>query len=204
MKRAWTVRPIINDIDFDDYFKKNNVILTDSKGVKLGSTKMNINDTVAKYYEENNKKIEGVKLGVFIQVLKNFMKINEGDYAIIPNNDDISIYTVTKDPIKSVKIDGVEYFQRNIQNIKTISRDDLSKQLRSSLRVWRQIFPIDKFLNEIESIIRGNLMNDDTTPTITVTIPIRIDSDVVIKLPADITEAEAAKLGKTISTMYFT
>lgn len=202
MKRAWTVRPIINGIDFDDYFKENNVILTDSKGVNLGSTKTDIDDTVTKYYEEHNKRIESVKLGAFIQVLKNFMAINEGDYIITPDDDDIKIYTITEGPITSIKIDDVEYFQRNVEYIKTISRNDLSKKFRSCLRVWRQIFNIDKFSSELESIIERKLTQGDNA-FITVTIPIRLGSDAFIKLPADITEKEAIKLGKIISTMYF-
>lgn len=92
--------------------------------------------------------------------------------------------------------------QRKAKWIKTISRNNLSKDLRSSLKVHRTAADLSRHAEEIESLCNGQ-KPASVTNSIDVTYPLRTNFNISFKIPKDMSCDEAQRLSSYFASLYF-
>lgn len=205
MRNAWLVRPFPCKIRRIEEFKEQNIIAVGwpKTGDLKGKSRQNIKDILS----DTPYSLTGLELGnayATIDILVNRMNI--GDLVLIPDGDDIYFAKITGDYYMSpANSDDLDYpHQRKIEWLARTSRKNLSKQLRSSLKVQRATADLSKHFDEIDALSKGEKyeVNRDSL-TIPVSYPLRPDYVVSFNIPADITKEEAHRLSAYLETLYF-
>lgn len=206
MSSAWLVRPYPHNPEIKriDEFRNNNMVAI---GWPL------LNDLTGKSREEiksilsdNPYKLSGLELGnayATIDIFVNRMQI--GDYLLVPDGDDIYFAKITSDYYydSAFANDATGYpHQRHVKWLNNCARKDLSKALRSSLKVHRTTADLSKHFNEIYSFAEG-ITFSDTVNSISVEYPLREDFTVSFSIPTDMTETEAKRLSMYFESLYF-
>ena len=159
-KQAWLVRPFPDgQTKCLDLFKSKGI-------VAIGWP--NIGDLTGKSREELKMLLSGdpynysgLVLGnayATIDILVNRMM--PGDYLLIPDGDDIYFAVVDSDYHYDVTVDNDKEgypHQRKVKNFTASHlRSELSKELRSSLKVHRTTADLSKHYEEIKALAEGN------------------------------------------------
>lgn len=139
-----------------------------------------------------------------IDILVNRMEV--GDYLLIPDGDDIYFAVVDSNYLfdKAVDNDAAGYpHQRKIKNMTSSHlRSELSKALRSSLKVHRTTADLSKHYDEIKALAEGGAFSAPVND-VEVSYQLRPDYAVTLAVPANITKTEAKRLSMYIESLFF-
>lgn len=207
MNNAWLVRPYPNSILRINEFRQDGIIA-------IGWPKTG--DLTGKSYEEIKQILSGKayqytgltlgSAGATINLFVNRMKV--GDLVLVPNDADIFFAEIQSDyyMVSRPKGSQADYpHQRKVKWMQNVSRSDLSKALRSSLKVQRTTADLTKHYDEIFALAHGNgFQPQAATATIPISYPLRRDFTIQFELPADITKDEANRLAQYFGTLYYT
>lgn len=204
MANAWLVRPKPHDIPRLNEFKTQNIVAIGWPGIGdlSGKSREEIKDLLTKPPYE----YDGLILGNAYATIDIFVnQIEEGDLVLCPDGDDIYFGVITSGYFFNPDADKDGYpHQRSITWKADKGRKDLSKELRSALKVHRTTANLSHHYDEIDALCNGHAV---PTPDVVKTVPIRytLRPDYVIKfdIPEDITDDEAKRLSTFFTTMYF-
>lgn len=139
-----------------------------------------------------------------IDILVNRME--KGDYLLIPDGDDIYFAIVDSDYVfdKDVDndIDGYPH-QRKVKGFTSSHlRSELSKALRSSLKVHRTTADLSKHYDEIKALAEGETYRAHAEE-VEVSYKLRPGYTVSFTVPSNITKTEAKRLSMYLESLYF-
>lgn len=143
-----------------------------------------------------------------IDILVN--RIQPGDLVLVPDGDDIYFAEITSgylyDPTVDNSIDGYPH-QRTVAWFPvSVSRNDLSKELRVSLRAPRTAADLSHHIREIDALAHGRVFSPDQADSSGVTqvsYPLRPSYTIAFTIPNNITKQEAQRLSQYFSSLYF-
>lgn len=150
--------------------------------------------------------LTGIALGnayATIDIFVNQMKT--GDLILMPNGEDIYLGELTGGYYLDTSVDndtdGYPH-QRTAKWLNTVSRKDMSMDLRLSLKVHRTTASLSHHYKEIEALCKGEKFSTESD-FIDVKYPLRPDFEVSFKLPKDISKDEAQRLSSYFASLYF-
>jgi len=205
-KQAWLVRPFPDGKTKRlDEFKANNFVAIGWPNI--GNLAGKSREDIKKILSGNPYNYSGLVLGnayATIDILVNRME--KGDYLLIPDGDDIYFAVVDSDYVfdKNVdnKADGYPH-QRKVKNFTASHlRSELSKALRSSLKVHRTTADLSKHYDEIKALADGGIFTS-VIDDVEVSYNLRPDYTVSFSVPSDITKTEAKRLSIYFESLYF-
>ncbi len=205
-KQAWLLRPFPHgDTKRLDAFQANNF-------VAIGWP--NIGDLSGKSREDIKELLSGepyhysgVVLGnayATIDILVNRMQ--KGDYLLIPDGDEIYFAVVDSAYVFDQTVDNETEGYPHQRKVKSFTashlRTELSKQLRSSLKVHRTTADLSKHYDEIKALADGGSFCADCED-VEVSYTLRPNYTVTFSVPDDITKTEAKRLSMYLASLYF-
>lgn len=203
---AWLVRPIPHGTNRINEFRTQNIIaigwpkIGDLTGLSREELKTLLNGPP---YE-----LDGLELGNAYATIDIFVnQMNIGDTVLVANGDDIYFAEITSDYQFDISVDPDGFsHQRQVRWLSNTSRKELSKELRSSLKVHRTTANLSHHVDEIKALATGNPVSRvaQSVTTINVSYPLRSDFTVEFKIPADISKTEAERLSTYFRSLYFT
>lgn len=205
-KQAWLVRPFPdNETKRLNEFKTNNFVAIGWPGI--GDLTGKSREELKELLSRAPYRLSGLALGnayATIDILVNRMEI--GDYLLIPDGDDIYFAVVDSDYVFDPSVDNEQDgypHQRKVKNF-TASRlrSELSKALRSSLKVHRTTADLSKHYEEIKALAEGGSFRENVSD-LTVTYQLRPDYTVSLTVPDNITKTEAKRLSMYLESLYF-
>lgn len=205
-KQAWLLRPYPDgETKRLDEFRAKGFIAIGWPGI--GSLEGKSREDIKELLSGEPYNYSGLVLGnayATIDILVNRMK--KGDYLLIPDGDDIYFAVVDSGYVfdQSMDDDTNGYpHQRRVKNF-TVShlRSELSKQLRSSLKVHRTTADLSKHYDEIKAIADGGMFSA-AVDDVDVSYKLRPDYTVSFKIPGDISKTEAKRLSMYFETLFF-
>lgn len=205
-KQAWLVRPYPDGKTkhLDEFKAKSFVAIG---WPNIGNLEDKSREDIKELLSGDPYNYSGLVLGnayATIDILVNRME--KGDYLLIPDGDDIYFAVVDSDYFfdKSVDNDVTGYpHQRKVRNFTSSRlRSDLSKSLRSSLKVHRTTADLSKHYDEIKTLAEGGVFTA-TTEDVEVSYKLRPDYAVTFSVPVDITRTEAKRLSMYLESLYF-
>lgn len=208
MNNAWLIRPYPHKQPRLSEFLNNGIIAVGWPciGDLTGKSREKLKETLS----EPPYGLEGLMLGnayATIDIFINQMKV--GDLLLMPDGDDIYLGIISSDyyldPSVDNNKDGYPH-QRKAQWLKNTSRKELSKELRSSLKVHRTAANLSHHFTEIDALIHDKEVPATTpasTDTIDVSYPLRPNYNVSFTIPTDITADEAKRLSAYFASLYF-
>ena len=208
MKSTWLVRPYPHEQKRLTEFKKNNIVAIGWPliGDLSGKSREDIKTILSK----NPYNLSGLKLGNTYATFDIFVnKMRKGDIVLVPDGDDIYFGEITSDYYLENSVDNdVDGYphQRKVKWLTDTSRKELSKALRSSLKVHRTTADLSHHFEEIYALANGAVFvqtESTETDTITVIYPLRSDFSLSFEIPSDITSDEAKRLSMYLETLYF-
>lgn len=206
MRNAWLIRPVPDGKLRITEFKENEIIAIGWPGIGdlSGKSRMDLKCLLA----NPPYRLSGLELGNAYATIDIFVnQIKNGDLILTPNGDDIHLGEVASDYYFDFSVDTHEEdkgypHQRKAKWIKTISRNNLSKDLRSSLKVHRTAADLSRHAEEIESLCNGQ-KPASVTNSIDVTYPLRTNFNISFKIPKDMSCDEAQRLSSYFASLYF-
>ena len=206
MKNAWLVRPYPCKIRRLDEFKEQNIIAVGWPNI--GDLKGKSRQDIKEILSDAPYCLTGLELGNAYATIDIFVnRMNIGDLVLIPDDDDIYFAEITGDYYMNASADNDDLgypHQRKIEWLARTSRKNLSKQLRSSLKVHRTTADLSKHFDEINALSKGQKYEENRDSlTIPVSYPLRPDYVVSFNIPSDITKEEAHRLSAYLGTLYF-
>lgn len=205
-KQAWLVRP------FPDGETKRLDEFKSKSFVAIGWP--NIGNLAGKSREELKELLSGAPYNYSGLVLGNAYatidilvnRMEKGDYLLIPDGDDIYFAVVDSDYVfdQSVDndVDGYPH-QRRVKNFTSSRlRNELSKALRSSLKVHRTTADLSKHYDEIKALAEGESYSA-AAEDVEVSYKLRPNYTVSFSVPTDITKSEAKRLSMYFESLYF-
>lgn len=206
MAKAWLVRPNPHDKNRIKEFKSQNIVAIGWPGI--GDLNNNSREDLKNLLSGTPYNLKGLALGNAYATIDIFVnQIEPGDLILCPNGDDIYFGVITSNYTfePSVDNDALGYpHQRSIEWHSNKARNELSKELRSSLKVHRTTATLNHHFKEIEALCFGlKSPIPSAHETISITYPLRPDFEISFNVPKDMTATEADRLSKYISTLYF-
>lgn len=211
MVKVWMLRPNPHNINRMREFIDNGIVaigwpeLSSLNGRKKGF----ITSELPKYFPNDTR----IQIGIAAGTINRFVnEIRVNDLLIVPNENDVYFCKVVSDyyyePSKSSEAEGYPH-QRKVQWLKgPVRREDIPESVKESLRAPRTLADFSHHIDVILSFIEDdaskelvNISNDDEY--ITFDYPIRLDKFATIKIPKDIAQNEASRLGDYVKTLYF-
>lgn len=225
MKNAWLIRPFPHGKERLAEFLEHGIVaigwpkIGDLMGKSKGQLKEILSGPPYKY--------DGLRLGNAYASIDIFVnQMQKEDLLLIPNGDDIYFGEITGEYHYDSSTDNDEDgypHQREVKWLTTIpiSRQLLSKELRYSLKVHRATANLSHHYAEIDALSHGRefLASPEESVTlaapvnaaatgnpnmIEISYPLRPDCIVTARIPRDINEQEAKRLGMYFSSLYFT
>ena len=208
MKNAWLIRPYPHKQPRLSEFLDKKIIAVGWPciGDLNGKSREELKETLSK----PPYSYEGLTLGnayATIDIFVNQMKV--GDLLLMPNGEDIYFGKITSDYYLDSSVDndtdGYPH-QRKAEWLKNASRKELSKELRSSLKVHRTAANLSHHFAEIDALIHNREVQVATpanTNSIDVSYPLRPNYNVSFSIPTDITLDEAKRLSAYFASLYF-
>lgn len=205
-KQAWLVRPYPDgETKRLDEFKSKNFVAIGWPNI--GSLEGKSREDIKELLSGEPYNYSGLVLGnayATIDILVNRMK--KGDYLLIPDGDDIYFAVVDSgyvfDQATDNDTDGYPH-QRRVKNFSVSHlRSELSKPLRSSLKVHRTTADLSKHYDEIKAIADGGMFNA-AVEDVDVSYKLRPDYTVSFKVPGDISKTEAKRLSMYLESLFF-
>lgn len=210
-KKAWLLRPLPHNINRMREFRDNDIIAIGWPEIPslIGMSK---ND-IKKELKEHPLNYSPNELGIATSTVNNFVNgMRAGDIVVMPNGSDIFFGEITSDYFydinKSSQKEGYPH-QRKVRWMKgPVRRDDLYDELRQSLRAPRTLADLSHHLDSILNFVADE--NDTVIDPINTNsdfavfeYPVRLDTEATIRIPKDITQAEAQRLAEFVKTLYF-
>lgn len=205
-KQAWLVRPYPDgETKRLDEFKSKNFVAIGWPNI--GSLEGKSREDIKELLSGEPYNYSGLVLGnayATIDILVNRMK--KGDYLLIPDGDDIYFAVVDSgyvfDQATDNDTDGYPH-QRRVKSFSVSHlRSELSKPLRSSLKVHRTTADLSKHYDEIKAIADGGMFNA-AVEDVDVSYKLRPDYTVSFKVPGDISKTEAKRLSMYLESLFF-
>ncbi len=205
-KQAWLVRPFPDgETKRLDEFKAHNFVAIGWPNI--GNLSGKSREDIKEILSGEPYNYSGLVLGnayATIDILVNRMQ--KGDYLLIPDGDDIYFAVVDSgyifDQMVDNDVDGYPH-QRKVKNF-TVShlRSELSKQLRSSLKVHRSTADLSKHYDEIKALAEGGSFSTDCED-VEVSYNLRPNYTVTFSVPNDITKTEAKRLSMYLESLFY-
>lgn len=207
--KSWLLRPMPhNKLRIKEFLNKHIIAIGWPEITSFsGKTKEEI-QTDLSHHPLNYQPQE---LGIATATVNSFVnEMRLGDIVVVPNENDIffakiiSDYFYTADNVS----DGYPH-QRKVEWVKgPVRRTEIPDELRKSLRAPRTLADLSHHTDNILRFLDDNLPPETTTNTLEEThvefqYPIRLDTVATIRIPKNITQAEAARLSDFVKTLYF-
>ncbi len=206
MSTAWLVRPRPHGILRLDQFRSDNFVAIGWPGIGdlTGKSCQDIKTLLAgKPYGLADTPLKYANSAVDIIV----NRMNPGDLVLVPHDDDIFFAEICSDYVfdSAADTDLTGYsHQRKVKWLEKTSRENLSKDLRNSLKIGRTAANLGHYYDEIDALAHGKKSPSvGDTEKLTVIYPLRRNFSITIDLPADITKDEANRLSQYLGTLYF-
>lgn len=209
MEKAWLLRPNPHHIHRMREFLDEGIIAIGwpELGSLIGKAKEDIRtDLMPHPYTPDQRGTATSTINRFV----NEMRIN--DIVVIPDGDKIYFCSITSDyffdPTKSGQTEGYPH-QRKAKLLKgPKSRENIPLALRQSLRAPRALADLSHHINAILDYIGVTTSAPQPAPQANADYaefdyPVRLDKIATIKIPVDITQAEAVRLSDFVKTLYF-
>ncbi len=206
MKNAWLIRPIPDGKLRINEFKEKEIIAIGWPGIGdlTGKSRVGLKCLLS----NSPYNLSGLSLGSSYATIDIFVnRINIGDLILTPNGDDIYLGEVTSDYYFDPDVDTHDEdkgypHQRKAKWLKNIARNDLSMDLRTSLKVHRTAADLSRHVDEIESLCNGQ-KPVLVTNAINVTYQLRPNFRISFKIPEDMSNDEAQRLSSYFESLYF-
>lgn len=207
-KRAWLVRPRPHEKYRMQEFKSQNLVAIGWPGIGdiTGMSREDLKQTLA----HSRYQLSGLALGnayATVDILLNQMQ--KDDLVLVADGADIYIGKISGDYYFDHTVDSdVEGYphQRPVTWLTSLSRSDLSKELRYALKVHRTAANLSHHFEEINALAHGQsyVPSEHSTGSIAVSYPLRPNFNIQFDIPNDITRDEAQRLSSYFSSLYFT
>lgn len=207
MYNAWIVRPYPHGKSRITEFRKGNIVAVGWPGI--GDLTGKSREDIKQILSGKPYKLSGLALGNAYATIDIFVnRMNPGDLVLVPDGTDIFFAEICSDYYMDAKFDSQQMgysHQRKVKWLQSVARNDLSKSLRSSLKVHRTTADISKHYNEIAALSHGMDFEVQTTEveTLKISYPLRKDFIVTFEIPADITKDESKRLAQHLETLYY-
>ena len=209
MGNAWLVRayPHNTNINRIEEFRSGNFVAIG--WYELGSLKGCSGEEIRRRLTEQPYEMSGLALGNAYATVNLFVnRMQVGDLVLVPNGDDIHFAEITGEyRWENSYANGQTGFPhcRTVKWLSTVSRGDLSKRLRSSLKVHRTTADLSQHYDEIDALAHGKSYQPTRTEpqVLEVSYPLRRNFSVSFQIPADMTRDEARRLMQYVETLYF-
>ncbi|HOF27403.1 MAG TPA: hypothetical protein PK761_01550 [Clostridia bacterium] len=208
--KAWVIRPKPHNINRMKEFLSEQIVAIGWPDIETfeGKSKKDIKAELSKYdldYSENQLNIATYTVNSFV----NNIKIN--DIVIVPDNKYIYFCKIVSDyyynELKANPSDGYPH-QRKVEWIKEpVKRKDVPVSLRASLRAIRTLFEPKIGIGAILDFIDDESTKQQTSTVeeeyVEIDYPVRLNAKAFVRVPKDITQREASRLGDFVKTIYF-
>lgn len=205
---AWLVRPTPHGINRMTEFKNLSIVAIGWPGI--GDLTGKSREELKALLQEKPYELSSLALGNAYATIDIFVnQIVVGDLILTPNNDDIYLGKITSDYFMDATADTNDAgygHRRKVEWLNHCSRKNLSKELRSSLKVHRTTADLSHHFAEIQALSEGRstaAVIAAHVPTQEVSFPLRPDFLVKLEIPTDMTKDEANRLSTFFSTLYF-
>jgi len=204
--KAWLVRPNPTDINRINEFQAENIVAIGWPGIGdlTGKTRQDLKEILSK----PPYSYTALALGNAYATVDIFVnQMNKGDLVLTPDGDNIYLGVIASNYQFNPKVDNINNgysHQRTVEWHNKITREDLSKALRSSLKVHRTAADLSHHYNEIKArCFNMPISKAATTGPIKISYPLRPNFNISFEIPADMTKEEAERLKTFISTLHF-
>ncbi len=209
LKNAWLVRPCPDNRNRLQEFQDKNIVAVGWPGIGSLSGKSRAN--LKQILSGNPYNYTGLELGNAYATVDIFVnQIKPGSLVLVPYKDDIYFAEITggysfDQSVDSHNSNGGYPHQRTVKWLENTSRKNLSKELRSSLKVRRTAANFSKHFEEIDALAHGRDYNPQASipGTINVSYPLRPGCNIDFTIPDDITKDEARRLSSYLASLYF-
>lgn len=211
-KATWLIRPYPHNILRIDEFRQKNIVAIGWPG--LGDLTKKSREELKRLLAQPPYSLIDRKLGSAYATIDIFVnQMRPGDLVLVPDGDDIYLGELTGgyryDPAVDNDTDGYPH-QRTVSWFPVnTSREDLSKELRASLKAPRTAANLSRHGHdrEIEALASGQARGAAGTGaagTTTVSYPLRPGHMITFSIPNDISRQEAQRLSAYFASLYFT
>ncbi|WP_443684976.1 restriction endonuclease [Phascolarctobacterium succinatutens] len=204
--KAWLVRPNPADINRINEFQTENIVAIGWPGIGdlTGKTRQDLKEILS----NPPYSYTALALGNAYATVDIFVnQMNKGDLVLTPDGDNIYLGVIASNYQFNPKVDNISNgysHQRTVEWHNKITREDLSKALRSSLKVHRTAADLSHHYNEIKArCFNMPIPKTATTGPIKISYPLRPNFNISFEIPADMTKEEAERLKTFISTLHF-
>lgn len=201
-RSAFLLRPYPNNNLQIENFKKEDIIALGWE--KIGSCAEKSRGTIKQELEAEYS-LRGVALSNAHITFEMFVfRMKVGDLILLPVNEDIYFCEITGEYFYNSNVNYAH--QRSVQWFSSsVSRKQLSDELRASLKVRRLTADLTSHVEEIESLARGERYVKAERPgtAIEVNYPLRPNFNIKFQIPNDITKSETERLITYFRTLYF-
>lgn len=211
MEKAWLDRPKPHYIYRMKEFLDKDIIAIGwpELGPRIGKTKEDIKtELILNFPSHTPDQINAAASTVF----KFVNEICTNDIVIVPDGDNIYFFRVVGDyyydSTKSGQTEGYPH-QRKVELITgPVRRNSLPETLQKSLRIPRGFANLSHIIDTILNCIGATTNFQKTAPQVdndyaVFDYPVRLNKTATIKIPKDITQAEAIRLSDFIKTLHF-
>ena len=210
MEKVWLVRPKPHNIYRMREFLDNNIIAIGwpELGPLTGKSREDIRTDLIPHPLNYSPDQLGAATST-VNKFVNEMRID--DIVVVPDVKNIYFYRITSDyyydQTKSSQSEGYPH-QRKVELIKgPVGRDDIPRALRVSLRAPRALADLSHHIVETLNYINVSSTQQPTLQAdndyAVFDYPVRLNKTATIKIPKDITQAEAIRLSDFVKTLYF-
>ena len=207
MNNAWLVRPYPHDNPRINEFRQSNIVAIGWPGI--GDLTGKSREDIKQILSASPYNLSGLAIGNAYATIDIFVnRMNLGDIVLVPDGADIFFAEICSDYYMDSKFDSAQIgysHQRKVKWLQSVARDELSKSLRSSLKVHRATADLSKHYDEIAALSHGADFEDKSAEveTLNVSYPLRSDFTVNFEIPIDITKDEAKRLAQHLETLYY-
>lgn len=207
MNNAWLVRPYPHDNPRITEFRQDSIVAIGWPGI--GDLTGKSREDIKQILSGSPYKLSGLALGNAYATIDIFVnRMNLGDIVLVPDGADIFFAEICSNYYMDSEFDSDQIgypHQRKVKWLQSVARDELSKSLRSSLKVHRTTADLSKHYDEIAALSHGEDFKDKSAEieTLKVSYPLRNDFTVNFEIPTDITKDEAKRLAQHLETLYY-
>lgn len=208
--KAWLLRPMPHNIPRMKEFRDNSIIAIGwpEIGSLTGKNKQEIHECL----KDHPLNYAPQELGIATSTVNSFVnEMRQGDLVVVPYGNDVFFAEISSDYLfEPSKIAEGYPHQRNVKWIRgPVRRNEIFEDLRKSLRAPRTLADLSHHAENISRFVSNNLpLSNSATDNLEETYiefeyPVRLETFATIRIPKDITQAEASRLGDFVKTLFF-
>lgn len=218
MGNAWLLRPNPDGNKIKEFVNENFIAIGWGKVGNISDLDKDEikNKLVEEYFEKNNDKDDSQSnsddgkfahwLSRALSAVNIFVKsMNIGDLVLVPNGEDIHICEIASDYYfeNENTAEGFPH-RRKVVWKRRVLRQNLTQELRSSLRVLRTTACFTKYYDEIKHLAyQEKYIDRQSIRTLNISFPLRSDFIINVEVPTDLSKAEATRLSDFFARSYF-